>query len=523
MGPRLTRRQWLGGSALAAARPQPAEETHRTYWGDLHNHNHVGYAQGSLRRTFEVARNHLDFFAFTPHAYWHDIGHYEANIEQKWLNGFAVTRHRWPEVVRLVKEFDAPGQFVCIPGYEWHSSSLGDYHVLFPGLEAELYTPDSLEELQTFARRRGGLMIPHHPALRTGGRGANFAHLDPEVSPVLEIYSEWGNAEHDRGPFGYVRHTEPGRWTRNTLQSVLAQGRRVGVVASTDDHLGYPGAYREGLVAVRAATLTRAAIFEALRARRCYAVTGDRIALEVTLNGRGMGQELPYARDRAIQVEVTGWDQVDRVEVLKNNRVIHRDFPMDREPSARSWEQPVLARFEYGWGPWAALGITRVCDWDFRIELEGGVLAAHQTCFQSGPLEEDRRDRVLERSERGLRVISFTALRQMIDDVSTKGVVLRVRGGPDTRLTIALAKPVSLTQSWRLRELAESSQIVSTGPFPKESALLHRLVFQDHYQTSFRVADRDAGGKVNWYYVRTVQANGQLAWSSPIWVERAGG
>ncbi len=151
------------------------------------------------------------------------------------------------------------------------------------------------------------------------------------------------------------------------------------------------------------------------------------------------------------------------------------------------------------------------------------MLAAHQTCFQSGPLEEDRRDRVLERSERGLRVISFTALRQMIDDVSTKGVVLRVRGGPDTRLTIALAKPVSLTQSWRLRELAESSQIVSTGPFPKESALLHRLVFQDHYQTSFRVADRDAGGKVNWYYVRTVQANGQLAWSSPIWVERAGG
>jgi hypothetical protein len=194
---------------------------------------------------------------------------------------------------------------------------------------------------------------------------------------------------------------------------------------------------------------------------------------------------------------------------------------MDREPSARSWEQPVLIRFEYGWGPWAALGITRVCDWDFRLELEAGALVAHQTCFQSGPLEEDRRDRVLERTERGLRVVSFTALRQMIDDISTKGVALRVRGGPDTRLTLALVKPVALKQSWRLRELTESSQIVSTGPFPKESALMHRLVFPEHYQTSFRLTDRDAGAGVNWYYVRVVQANGQLAWSSPIWVERA--
>ena len=521
MGLRLTRRQWLTTCAAAAVRPEPPELAYRTFWGDLHNHNNIGYAQGSLRRAFEIARHHLDFFAFTPHAWWHDIGHYENNLEHKWLNGFAVTRQRWPEVLRLIKEFDAPGQFVCISGYEWHSSSLGDYHVLFPTLEADLFTPDSLPELQAFARRRGCLMIPHHPALRTGGRGANFAHLDPKLSPVLEIYSEWGNAEHDRAPFGYVRHTEPGRWTRNTLQYLLAQGHRVGVVASTDDHLGYPGAYREGLVAVKASALTRAAIFDALRARRTYAVTGDRIALDFTLNGRLMGQELAYTRERELKVEVTGWDQVDRVEVLKDNRVIHRDFPMDREPSARSWGQPVLVRFEYGWGPWAALGITRVCDWDFRIQLEGGALEAFQTCFQAGPLEEDRRDRVLERSERGLQVVSFTALRQMIDDVSTKGVVLRVRGGPDTRLSIALAKPVVARHAWSLRELAESSQIVSTGEFPKESALVHRLVFPDHYQTSFRLADRDAGGNVNWYYVRVVQANGQLAWSSPIWVERA--
>jgi hypothetical protein len=132
---------------------------------------------------------------------------------------------------------------------------------------------------------------------------------------------------------------------------VLAQGHRFGVIASTDDHLGYPGGYGEGLAALFAPDLSRKSIMEALWDRRTYAVTGDRIALRFTLNGKLMGRELPYTRERAIRVSVSGWDQVDRIEVLKNNRVIHREFPVDRETSAASWSKPVLARFEYGRGP----------------------------------------------------------------------------------------------------------------------------------------------------------------------------
>ena len=51
------------------------------------------------------------------------------------------------------------------------------------------------------------------------------------------------------------------------LQALLQKGVRIGVVASTDDHLGYPGAYGEGLVAVYADTLTREAILAALADR----------------------------------------------------------------------------------------------------------------------------------------------------------------------------------------------------------------------------------------------------------------
>ncbi len=527
----LSRREWFrrcsAVSLAAALSPRGAEAQARsvpryeTYWGDLHNHGNVGYAQGSLRRAFEIARNHLDFFAFTPHAHWHDIGHYDGNVENKWINGFAVTRARWPEVLRTAREFDAPGKFVTIAGYEWHSTSLGDYHILFPDLGAELVTPDDLGGLQRFAKKRGCIMIPHHPANRLGHRGANFFHRDPGVSPLLEMYSEWGNAEHDRAPFPYTRHTEGGRWTKNTLQYLLSQGHRVGVIASTDDHLGFPGAYREGLAAVKAAELTREAIFDALRNRRTYAVTGDRIALDFTLNGEMMGRELPYVRERALRVAVKGWDQVDRVEVLKNNRVIHRDFPMDRAASPRSWNLPVLVRFEYGWGPWPALGMSRTCDWSFQVSIEGGVLHDLQPCFQSGPLDEERRDRIVERTERSVRVQSFTALREQFEDISTKAVVLRLRGTPETRLTIALDKPSAKSLTLTLAELAECGEALFTGPFPRESALVHRLVFNENYETAFTVNDTDSGSAANWYYVRVVQANGQLAWSSPIWVERA--
>jgi hypothetical protein len=271
---------------------------------------------------------------------------------------------------------------------------------------------------------------------------------------------------------------------------------------------------------VLAPDLSRKSILEALLDRRTYAVTGDRIRLNFTLNGKLMGRELPYARERRMRVEVTGWDQIDRVEVLKNNRVIHRDFPADRETSARSWSKPVVARFEYGWGPWPALGITRTCDWDFTVRLENGAIEEVQPCFLPGPLEEERRDAVLDRTERSVRVRSFTALRQQIDDRSQKALALRMRGGPETKLTVALEAPVKKSLTMTFRELAESSEALYTGEFPRESAMLDRIVFNEHYQTAFDVNDAADGGQVDWYYARVVQANGQLAWSSPIWVEK---
>jgi len=532
-GSRITRRKWFqlgsaagagaafGGGATPAS-GSPDQNPYKTYFGDLHNHNLIGYAQGSLRRAYEIARNHLDFAAVTPHGYWPDISTYENAIENKWLNGFAVTKERWPEVLAVAREFDGAESFVPFVGYERHSTEEGDYHILFPELDGEYVRHQKLKDFQAFAKRSGAILVPHHPGNRRGHRGADPSLWDPAVSPVLEMYSEWGNIEHDRAPYPYKRHTEGGRWTQNTMQWYLKEGRRFGIIASTDDHLGFPGAYREGLAAIQAEDLSRESLLDALRKRRTYAVTGDRIALDFRLNGAFMGEEVPYVRERGIRVDVSGWDQIDRIELLKNNRVVHRDFPMDREPGEDAWDSPVLIRFEYGWGPWPALEMARVFDWDIRIEIEGGVIDEVHPCFQSGPLSEGRRDRIEERTEKRVRVISFTALKQQIDDYSQKAVVLKARGAPGTKITVSVETPGGPAVVTRtFGQLAESNEMLFTGEFPKESAMLHRIVFADNYSSSFTFEDEADGEQVNWYYARVIEANGQMAWSSPIWVEKA--
>jgi len=111
----------------------PKVGKYQVYFGDLHNHSEVGYARGSLERAFEIAREHLDFFAFTPHGYWHDISTYENNIEKKWLDGFEVTKRRWPEVLEAVRKYDQPGKYVPMAGFEIREEARGDHDPPSPG------------------------------------------------------------------------------------------------------------------------------------------------------------------------------------------------------------------------------------------------------------------------------------------------------------------------------------------------------------------------------------------------------
>ncbi len=496
-------------------------KTFNIYFGDIHNHNSVGYAKGSLERSFDIARNHLDFYTLTPHAQWHDIQVMEGDRQLHWEHGFKRTAEQWQNVQKITAAYNDPGSFVTFSGYEWHSSYYGDYCLFSMEDSLPLEYFSNLESLQKYAKEHGILIIPHHPGYLEGRRGANFTFLNTEVSPVLEIYSEHGNAESVDGPFPYIRHSMGGRWAKNTLQDALALGHRIGVMASTDDHLGYPGAYGQGLVAVLANDLSRKSIFDAVKARRTYAVSGDRIKLNFRLNGHVMGEEIPYANKREITVDASGWDKIDRIEILKNNRVIKRQFPIDNKVTDSSWDKPVLVRIEMGWGPWNDLNLSRICDWETNVEISNGKLIEIYPCFQSGPFSETKRNRITDKTDNGFSVETYTSRKQAFMENPTNAVVLRISGNPETKITLNLQKPVEMKVSKTLNELTENNAVFFTGEFPAESFIFHPVVFSDHYSTRFEFTDTsEKQEELNWYYVRVIQINGQMAWSSPIWVEK---
>ncbi len=496
---------------------------YQLYWGDTHNHNSVGlfhYSKGSLERTIEIAKSHLDFFAFTGHAHWHDMPDMPNDGHLKWQEGFDYHTEQWPTTQRLMAEANQDGEFVAFLGYEWHSAQWGDRSVLYPGDDGELVHASHIGELTDHAKASRALLIPHHIGYRCGlppGRGVKWDGVDEAVSPIIEIFSEHGGAERDRGPWPYIRHTNGPRTTHNTLQHGLSIGKKLGVICSTDDHFGYPGAYGEGLAAVYAESQTRAAIWDALWARRCYGVTGDRIGLMFDIDGAIMGSTIPAKGRHTINVWVDGWDDVAMVEVLKNNRVAFRYFPEDHADLSDPFAAPVKCRIEFGWGPWTALGIPRTADWRVLASVSDGRIRRHMPCFQSGPLDEERRNRVVEISDTTCRWESYTCRQGSFAETPTNAVVLEIEGDAESTLHLSFDSPMKRDYSFRLGDLMATSAIEFTDRFPCECFIVHRLVPQGMCTAECSFADAASPG--DYYYARITQANGHMAWSSPIWAE----
>src|SRR5713101_3768498 len=78
----------------------------RRYWGDLHGQSGETIGMGSAESYFRYARDA---------AFVDMVGHQG--------NDFQITDAFWKKLNALTAEFDKPGQFVCLPGYEWSGNT----------------------------------------------------------------------------------------------------------------------------------------------------------------------------------------------------------------------------------------------------------------------------------------------------------------------------------------------------------------------------------------------------------------
>jgi hypothetical protein len=326
------------GKEVARANPMRVAEsaTVRRYWADLHGQSGETIGMGSAEAYFRYARD----FAFVDM-----VGHQG--------NDFQITDAFWKKLNELTAEFDKPGKFVCLPGYEWSGNTGmgGDRnifyrregrpirrssHILVEGQTSTdaIYTADKLFD---WLKDEDCCVIAH-----VGGRYADlkYAH-DGKTERTVEVHSSWGTFE----------------WI---LHDAFEKGYRVGVVCHSDDHKGRPGATRPGASTFGAIgglscyfmpELTRDALFHALRQRKHYGTTGTRIfidlkgefdrevtgftddpklgpAQEIAVRGARMGDIIrPGRLPMKLSAEVIGTTPVERVDVLHGAEVVHSVRP----------------------------------------------------------------------------------------------------------------------------------------------------------------------------------------------------
>ncbi|MBM4082865.1 MAG: DUF3604 domain-containing protein, partial [Planctomycetes bacterium] len=239
----------------------------------------------------------------------------------------------WPLAQRAVYDFYEPGTFVTLLGYEYTPRSgrgkVGDHCVYFLDPGHALVCDPSFGALVKRCAETDALIIPH---VGGGWTDWQFEHFDEKAIRLVEVASMHEHSE----------------WF---AQDGLSRGFKLGIVGMSDGHIGCPGldvwsrhgrtpnfkkrhfSVQSAITAVLAPDLTREAVWDALENRRVYATTGQRILLDFQMDGLGMGESYQTASPPKVKVEVNGMAKIDRVDLIRNQSLIHTHFGEDEDES----------------------------------------------------------------------------------------------------------------------------------------------------------------------------------------------
>jgi hypothetical protein len=302
----------------------PQKSEYRVFWGELHGHTNLSDGTPSVDEYFDIARREakLDFCALTDH------DHGGVGKPELWGD-------KWRLIQQKVQEYNEDNRFITILAYErdsypWYNNLVLYYRNPMGEIaRGEIAGEITEDELRGLLKRDDLLVVPHTTSFLDSGCDFQSIPLDL-MSPLIEVYSRWGTSEYFGNPNPCRIQTRGGFW-----RDALNKGARMGCIAGSDDHHGYPGLrlpkemshpnlkYKDqGLAAVLATELTRDAVFGALKARRCYATSGARISIDLRINGKAMGSEmkLKTGQKRVIYFRVTGEDNLETVTLIKNGK-----------------------------------------------------------------------------------------------------------------------------------------------------------------------------------------------------------
>ncbi len=531
--------------------------TYQLYWGDLHTQFSPSQTYGGaphhlmpkpeycecwqefVEVAFQEAAEYIDIFGFV---YYPAFGYAHQGVQVESVGmrpGFAED---FEYARQMVKNYNDRGRLVTFLGYEWTGDRTcwGDHNVFYFDDNNPLDLTMDLPGLYANLRQRQGIAIPHHTGYQVGERGKDWDCWDEELSPFAEIFSLHGSSEGCNTPFSMNPNASMApRVSGGTIQDGLARGYRLGIIASGDNPGGFPGQWGTGLMGVYAEELTREAVWEAFKQRRVYAVTGDRIRLEFGAKDCFMGQVSQCDGPPDLHVAVVGTQALDRIELIRNNRVIHSHCHNG------SWQSPppgqrtrVKLPVEFGWGPIPSYGFaTQVHHWEGQLTVSSGALHSIEGCFSYA----GNRVRKNSDADSSFHVVTEPRAGSVVDTCRRQTIVFEIEGDSATLVQLAVN---GKSYEFSLGDLMTSSRVCADYEQVKQNVRdqfglteaeienrdvywhnaykvkVHHAIPQAGYTASFDYRDEAAPSGRNFYYVRVSQLNGQMAWSSPVWAER---
>jgi hypothetical protein len=324
----VQRRRHASNAGQARQTRRHGGRTLQLFWGNLHAHsamsvcNRAGNPPPRDVLTIERDLDGLDFCALTDH-------------------GFSLDVPMWRYQREVVAQYRDPGRFLTLLGEEWASSTVppaahghpgeplmmryGHHNIIFAGTDVPRFFDSAFGPLSPAAvaaelGKREYIIIPHGLADWQMHGLANppvdWSNTDEVHEPLAEIYQRRGSYECLGCPLASPTGTP---FAGHYLQDAWAAGIVIGVIAATDHGGG------EGYAGVWATGLNEHALFEAFHARHTFGTTGEKIALFVSSGEAMMGDKTRRPEDGRIplQVSVAAGAPIEKVEILRNNEVVH--------------------------------------------------------------------------------------------------------------------------------------------------------------------------------------------------------
>lgn len=482
----------------------------RPYWGDLHAQSGETIGSGSA----------LDYMTFARDCAFLDmVGHQG--------NDFQITPEFWAALNALMREWNEPGRFVTVPGYEWSGNTAlgGDRNVFYrdenqPIRRSSHALVADRADVATDCWDARALFAALGPDFsdtvvwaHCGGRYADIAYAhDHALERSVEIHSSWGTFE----------------WL---AEDAFAAGYRVGIVANSDGHKGRPGAEPPGaslfgalggLTCYWMTELTRDALFEALQARHHYATTGSRVHLVArarlaepatvwTDDPRVAGARShvagtvimgdivsPAPASADFFAEIVADSPILSIELRRGGEILETIRPNGALPLGR--------RYRVEWSGAEYRGRARQTVWDGALKVSGADIV------RAEPINFLNPDRPLKRVSNN--EVSWSS----ITTGNSAGVDLVLSAG-DARLDITTPQGAV---SVHLAGLDAAPVVKSFGKLKRELRISrlpeHAMVSSIAFNRTLSLVAGD-----NPIWICASFADGHQAWSSPIYFVRTPG